>query len=576
MGIFTTVSTALLSHLTTYARAERIIVASAQALALAEAGIDKAVYELNENPSYTGESNTALGTGNFTISVATVDTNTKRITATGTKLGVSETVKATVTIGNTNVAFHYGVQTGEGGFVMDGGSSINGSVYSNGDISATTGVTITGAAIAANPAATTTDQANDSPTPIGTCTPTTCVTFANANGTQDFAQSFQISESKEMNSIEFYIRKVSTPGDATVRIVTDSSGSPGTDTLMTGTLSAAAVTTSFGWVRVTLPSTPVLNPGTIYWVVIDGSSNTNRYYVIGANTSYANGAAKTGQYGSSWTTTGLDGYFRIYLGGGTSLIGGNNYATGVYIGTNSSDDAWAHTVRGATVSGTLYCQTSSFTNKACNTSRPDPTPASMPLSDSNIAEWKADAEAGTVTTGDVTVGWQGASMGPRKIIGNLTVNGGGTLTLTGTLYVTGNVTVSGGGIVRLHSSFGTNDGVIVSDGRVTVNGGGTFHGSGTAGSYPFLVTTSACPAASGCAGANAVDLSGGAGTVAVVAQSGTARINGGSSLKAVTARQIVMTGGAELTYDSGLVNSNFSSGPGGSWEFVPGSYSIAP
>jgi hypothetical protein len=115
----------------------------------------------------------------------------------------------------------------------------------------------------------------------------------------------------------------------------------------------------------------------------------------------------------------------------------------------------------------------------------------------------------------------------------------------------------------------------VSDGIVTVNGGGNFSGSGTAGSYPFLITTSSCPVEAGCNGADAVTLDGGAGTVAIVAQNGTVDIEGGSAIKAVTANQIIMRGGATLYYDSGLISSNFSSGPGGSWVFTPGTYVIS-
>jgi hypothetical protein len=36
-----------------------------------------------------------------------------------------------------------------------------------------------------------------------------------------------------------------------------------------------------------------------------------------------------------------------------------------------------------------------------------------------------------------------------------------------------------------------------------------------------------------------------------------------------------MTGGATLTYDSGLISANFYSGPGGSYALSPGSYVIA-
>ncbi len=582
MGILAMISSGLFNYTTQYARSERKSLADQQALALAEAGIDKAVYQLNQNPSYSGESNTVLGNGTFTIVVTTINSSSKRITATGnipnsTNSISTRVVKGTATIGNANVAFNYGVQVGEGGFVMSGGSTINGGLYSNGDIQATNGVTITGSAIAANPAATTTDQANSTPTPISSCTSSTCITFGNAAATQDFAQSFQVSSAAEMNSIQFYIKKVSTPGDATVRIVNDSSGVPGTDTVMTGTLSAAAVTSSFGWITVTLPSTPILDPGQTYWIVIDGSTSATKYYIIGANSSYVNGTGMIGQYSSTWSNTspsGLDGYFQIFLGGGTSMIGGNTYSTGVYIGTTGTDDAWAHYVKGATVTGTIYCQTSAFTNKACNTTKADPTPAAMPLSDSNIQTWKDDAVTGGTQTGDLTVGSAGLTLGPKKIIGNLTINGGGTLTLSGTIWVTGNITVTGGGKVKLGLVYGANDGALVNDGYVSVSGGGTFSGSGTAGSYPFLITTSSCPADPGCSGNYAVSLSGGAGTVAIVAQSGTAYIAGGSALKAVTARQIVMTGGATLTYDSGLVNANFYSGPGGSYAISPGSYVI--
>ncbi len=583
LGIFFAVGTSYLNFVTIGARAARVNVASAQALALAEGAMDKAAYELNQGASYSGETNTPLGNGVFTVAVSSIDSSTKLITATGyvpnsTNPIATKTIKTKVSVDNTIVSFRYGVQAGAGGFVLSGGSVINGSVYSNGNINATTGVRITGAAVAANPPAVAADQVNDSPT-ISSCTSSTCITFANAVATQDLAQSFKLSNAVPLNNIQMYIKKIGAPSDISLKIVNDSAGSPGTEVLMSGTLSAAAVTTSFGWVSVTLPTTPVLSPSETYWIVLDGGSNASRYYVVGANTGgYANGTAKIGRYGTSWSATtpvGLDSYFKIYLGGGTSMIGGNSYTTGVYVGTTASDDAWAHTVMGATVTGIIYCQTGSYTNKPCNTTRPDPTPQPMPLSDGNIQEWKDDAEAGGVQNGNFHVGYAGATLGPKKIVGNLLIDGGGTLTVSGTLWVTGTITVTGGGKVKLAESYGANDGALVSDGYVSVSGGGTFAGSGTTGSYPFLITTSACPTEAGCSGNNAVTMAGGAGTVAIVAQNGTVSIGGGSALKAVTGKQIIMNGGASLVYDSGLINTNFSSGPGGSWTFVPGTYSIS-
>lgn len=584
LSLFFIISSVLVNRTVQYSKSENYTVASTQALHLAEAGIDRAFSQLNQGSSYTGESNVPLGGGTFTVSVASIDSTTKSITASGyvpnsTSPLAYRTIKVNANVGQSVISFRYGVQVGNGGFIMAGGSTLNGSIYSNGDISATNGVHITGAAVAANPPSIIADQVNDMPTPISSCTTSTCINFANLSATEDFAQSFKISSAVPLNNIQFYIKKVGTPGDATVRIVTDNSGSPSATTLMSTTLSASAVTTNFGWVSVTMPDTPVLDPLQTYWLVIDASSNASKYYIIGSNSNgYSNGVAKMGKYNGSWSDTspaGLDGYFQIYLGGGTSMIGGNSYATGVFIGSTISDDAWAHTVTGATVTGTIYCQVGTYTNKACNTSRADPTPQPMPLSDANIQDWKDDAATGETITGNYHVNYAGATfLGPKIITGNLLVDGGGTLTISGTLWVQGTIIVTGGGKVKLASSYGTNSGAIVTDGYVSLTGGTNFSGSGQSGSYPFLITTSACPAAAGCNGNNAIYLSGGAGTVALIAQNGNVQINGGSALKQVTAKQVTMDGGATLNYDSGLISENFSSGPGGSWQFVPGTYVI--
>ena len=576
-------SAAILGYVSTYLKSESQNIAEKQALQLAEAGIDQAAYKLNKDSSYTGENNTALGNGTFSVSVSNVNSSTMAVTSTGYVPNSAnpkfiKVVKAKMSINNSVIAFNYGVQAGNGGFVMNGGAKVNGNIYSNGNIVATSGVHITGSATAANPPGVSADQANAAPVPIASCTSSTCVTFAKSTGTQDFAQSFKISSAHQLNNIQFYIKKVSSPSDITVRIVNDNAGSPGSEVLMTGVLAASGITTNFGWATATMPPTPILNPSQTYWMVLDTSSNNSKYYIIGANANgYTNGTAKIGQYGSSWSDTapaGLDGYFQLYLGGSPSTLGGNTYVGGVYVGTTGSDIAWAHTVQGASVTGNLYCQTGSHNNKACDVSRPDPTPQPMPLSDANIQNWKDDAALGDTISGDYHVNWAGATLGPKVITGNLLVDGGGTLTVSGTLYVKGTITLTGGGKIVLAASYGQSNGVIVSDGYDVMDGGSTFAGSGQPGSYPFLITTSACPVAPGCSGNNAVYLSGGAGTVAIIAQDGNVLINGGSALKAVTGKQITMDGGATLLYDDGLINANFTSGPGGSWQYQPGSYVI--
>lgn len=577
MAILLILSTALIQYISVYVKSERHTIARDQALQLAEAGIDQAIYQLNQNSNYDGET-TVLGNGVFDISVSTINATTKKITATGylpnnTNPQATRVIKAIVAINNSIISFNYGVQSGAGGFVLNGGSIVNGNIYSNGDVVATNGVHINGSATASNPPSSFADQTNNSP-----AIPPSSITFANNSATQDFAQSFKISTAQPMNNIQFYIKKVGTPSNITVRIVNDNSGSPSSEVLMTGTILASNVTTNFGWITVTMPSAPILDPSQTYWMVLDASSNSSKYYIIGANTNgYADGLAKIGKYGTSWSATSpsdLDSYFQIFLGGGYSTLGGSTYVGGVYVGTTPSDIAWAHEAIGVSASGNLYCQIGSYNNKACDTSRPDPDPQPMPLSDANIQEWKDEAAAGGIITGNYHVGWAGDTIGPKVITGNLLIDGGGTLTVSGTLYIHGTITLSGGGEIVLSSSYGSASGIIVSDGYVIINGGSDFAGSGQPGSYPFLITTSACPVAPECNGNSAVYLSGGAGTVAIIAQNGEVLINGGSSLKMVTAKKITMSGGATLTYDSGLVSPNFSSGPGGSWSYVPGTYII--
>jgi Tfp pilus assembly protein PilX len=146
-AVFVMVAAAFVSLLTTSERAERTRIAQAQALRLAEAGIDKAVYQLNLSASYTGETATALGSGSFTTVVTTVDSTTKLVSSTGTSGTVTRTVHAKISIDNSVVSFHYGVQAGDGGFTLANSSEIIGNVFSTGPVIGTTGNYIRGSVV---------------------------------------------------------------------------------------------------------------------------------------------------------------------------------------------------------------------------------------------------------------------------------------------------------------------------------------------------------------------------------------------------------------------------------------------
>ncbi len=140
LGIFFMGATAYTYSVAGSVQAARYAVASAQALSLAEAGLDKAISQLNQDANYNGESNTPLGAGTYSITVADEGTNTKRLTATGSvPYSATKTATKIVTalsgIDTTIVSFNYGAQVGAGGLVMNNGSKITGNIYSDGSIS---------------------------------------------------------------------------------------------------------------------------------------------------------------------------------------------------------------------------------------------------------------------------------------------------------------------------------------------------------------------------------------------------------------------------------------------------------
>lgn len=270
--------------------------------------------------------------------------------------------------------------------------------------------------------------------------------------------------------------------------------------------------------------------------------------------------------------------------GATSYVGDgdgvkpNPYLGTVVIGSAGIGDAWAYNVVGGNVAGNLYCQTGSQNNKACNTTHGIPPSMPMPFTQENIDSWKAEGTAGGVITGstkchggysngDCHVDWANGTFGPGKINGNLIVDGGGTLTLTGTVWVVGTVTVTGGGKIKLPVDYAQYSATIISDGFVSL-GGGSYTGSGAAGSYLFVVSTSTCPTGAGCSGNKAISVTGGSGTIAVCAQNGTVALSGGISINSAIGKTITVTGGSKVFYEQGLASPSFQSGPSGGWNVL--------
>jgi hypothetical protein len=441
------------------------------------------------------------------------------------------------------------VQTGSGGLQMSGGPTVYGNVYANGNIVASGGSTITGSAVAAS-AIEMEDEVN-----VGSnSNPWGSQDVGKASNVQTIAQSFTVSTTTPITSIELYVKKTGSPANATIRIYNSNGSTVGNSQQgSNASLSASLINGSYKWVKTYMYSPITLTPGTVYWITIQYAGNNSSYYTFGLNNNeYGTGAVKlknnTGNYYDP-ATLSEDMYFRVYTGGVSTI-------SGVTINSWAS----AGIVNNSTVGGVLYCQSGTSNNKSCNTSYPLPNDAVLPVNDSIIDIWKTKASVGTIRNSSWTLSGSVATStpGPMKINGDLIVGGGAILTLKGPLYVTGLFKIEGGAVVKLDSSYGLNDEVIVAN-NFKLTGGGVLQASGTSGSYVALVA----------AGTDGTDYAGIAegGTSAVVymAPNGTLKFSGGAGAKAGVANKIIMEGGTTLTYEAGLVDLTFLAGLSGLW-----------
>lgn len=562
-------SASVVSYTVLNLRQSRTASSGTQALYLAQAGIDKAINQLNLDANYSGETGTPLGAGELTVSVATLDGNNKRVTSTAyipdnqNPLAV-RTVKATVNITTADISFNNGVQVGEGGLSMGNNSSVEGNVFSNGSISGSG--EITGDVIVADNLPAAPDQFWEAQNAD--------FNFGNISARRDAAQSFVPSVSGKLTAVSAYLRKVGNPGDLTVRIMTDSSGKPSKTSLASANLSASRVTGTYDFFQVPFSSPPNVTAGTKYWIMLSAASiNAGNYFFWGFDTTDGY-AANTAKYSASWNAgspvwnlANGDLNFRAYIGGSSNSLSG----------VTVSGNAWANTLSNCNISGDAYYLVISSCSVG-GTLNPDtevPGPEAMPISDAQIEAWKTVAEGGGTLPGPYSVtGTQ--TLGPVKIDGDFIVTNGVTLIVTGPIWVKGNMNISNNAIVRISGGLGNAGTVIFADnpsnpsgsGKVTVSNNVTITGNGNPNSFPLIL--------SGSTAADAMNISNNSLGAIYYAARGTLNLSNNAGGYQITGYKIVMSNNSTISYVNGLQNAFFSNGPGGSWTFLPGSFAIEP
>lgn len=549
-----------------------------KATGLAEAGADKALQSLNSTGgSYTGEAETTLGDGSYSVTITSKDAATKVIESIGyipNRLNpkVKRTVRVEASRG-VGVAFAYGVQVGEGGLELGNNNIVNGSIYSNGSISAVANNIVTGDAWVAGGQQALADQQTD-------CDGSNCQDFLfgkNVSGQDrlDIAQSFQPQSSGVLNKVSLKLKKFGNPPDVTVRILSDSNGSPNKNSVLaSGTLFSSLVTGSYGWTDVTFSTTPNLNANTNYWIMIDTSSNSSNYWSWQNDLaqSYTRGLPKWSANWSAgspvWTSFSGDLSFRAYMGGVINSISG---------GLAINMDAHANTLNGLTIGKDAYYQTitnstvsgSSCPNPNCHPGSADPPPKIFPISEANISQWKQDATTSPANP-NLTNPVCGTTWGPGKFTGNIILGNGCTVTVKSPIWITGNVTFGNDNTFKLASEFGTTSGLILIDGKYILGNNNHFEGTGQGSSLLMAMTTFD----SRTNNEDAIDVGNNGNTGVFYADKGIIDPGNNNTFKELTAWKIRLANNSIINYETGLSSTLFSSGPSGSYSLIKGTYQI--
>lgn len=605
------------------------------ATSIAESGIEKAVWCLNNpantadcpgNPSYVGETDTVFGNGRFTVSV-TGSGNSRTIDSVGTVQGSggisTKNLRVRLTTTTTSVSFSYGLQAGVGGLDMKNNNKIYGNVFSSGPVVGTKSA-ITGDVILTKGSPTPDAQSDPAVNPL------TTVAFGTSGSSDDWlAQSFVPSVTDKVYSFGL---KIAEDGDPTstlqLYIYSDASGNPGSDLSGGGVTLASGPDYAVGdwedgWTIKSFspPTNPVLSAGQTYWLVIKASgTHTTRYWrsVIDTdNLSYDNGQSKldgdTTAMPNTCSGAGCDIALQVNMGGISTVlsvectgslcvdaqygIGGNAYAETIndteikqhacyqnITGTvNTGQDTETCAVGSpAPVPGTapVPCDnvnTTYNTGPYCHAGNGTLSPVDFPLSSAQIAQMEslaADPSVGGTTNCPSGCTISSGQIGPRKYVGDVTIDG--AVTLTGTVWVVGNLYLND--TVTLSDGYGSQSGTIITDnaanpvnsGRIIVGNGGNAIGNATPKTYIMLLSMSQTLDDDN----GAIDVSNNLTAGVVFAARGSVVLKNSADLKEVTGQRIVLQNGSEVTYETGLASTVFSGGPGGSWIYERGTYQI--
>lgn len=278
-------------------------------------------------------------------------------------------------------------------------------------------------------------------------------------------------------------------------------------------------------------------------------------------------------------------------GSGNNLINGDAISadsTGLIDGVNIAGTAYGHTISNSEIDGdAYYFSTTTISNTIVHGTKypgsEDQATSSLPITDEQVETWKSDAEAGGTTEcpeGETVIVINAdQTIGPHKYACDVSIQNNPTVTLAGAIWVEGNLTLNNNVSYVVDSSLEGKSVPFVVDNpvdritssQIDFKNSGFFDGAGQ-NSYVVLISQNESAELGG--GEYAIRVTNGAsGDVLVYAGHGEILLQNNVDLKEVTAYRVRLQNSAEVTYESGLANLLFTTGPGGGfhiddWEEV--------
>lgn len=565
------------------------ITKSNRAYYMAEAGIEDSIYRIIKGKKYEATNQLVVGGGIVNISISS-EGDSQVIESVGEISQRLRKLKAVLSTEAISITFHYGAQVDKGGLTIQPNAKVIGNVYSNGSIigSGSTfsfseicqsgDACITGDALVAGGVAPEPDQqatTTDSDFPFGLKIDKVYYL--------DTAQSFVPATSTVLNTVSFYLKKVGSPPDQAVRILSDDAGNPSGPALASGTLRGSKVTVNYSWIDVSFDSPPNLTTGQSYWIMIDVSEDDENYWIWGKDSTdaYPLGTAKYtkdwSKPGDTWSTVGGDLTFKTWMGGDITQIKGTWIGVDAHansiVDSNITRDAYYQVIDNTSVYGASYPGSS------------DPPTKDLPISYAQIQEWEKAAccDTGTGCQAECVITpaegtyfpADGSSLGPVKVEGDLTFPSSGTVTIEGPIWVTGKIYAANNAIIKLKEGLIAGYVLIADDpsdqlnsGRIEFYNNVITQDSAAGGKLLFISTNKSLSVDNPAIWVhNNVNMEDPPGPQSILfGLYGLMKVNNNARFKEITGYAIYLANNAEIVYESGLINTNFSSGPGGGWE----------